>query len=45
MVRTHLVLVIDAGGSMNCAMLGDKRATDAIKNEWEGKFLSILYFE
>ena len=30
------VLVIDAGGSMNCAMLGDKRATDAIKNEWEG---------
>ena len=30
------VLVIDAGGSMNCAILGDKRATDAIKNEWEG---------
>jgi len=30
------ILVIDAGGSMNCAMLGDKRATDAIKNEWEG---------
>ena len=30
------VLVIDAGGSMNCAMLGDKRAADAIKNEWEG---------
>ena len=30
------VLVIDAGGSMNCAMLGDKRATDAINNEWEG---------
>ena len=30
------VLVIDAGGSMNCAMLGDKRVTDAIKNEWEG---------
>ena len=29
-------LVIDAGGSMNCAMLGDKRAADAIKNEWEG---------
>ena len=30
------VLVIDAGGSMNCAMLGDKRATDAINNDWEG---------
>ena len=30
------ILVVDAGGSMNCAMLGDKRAADAIKNEWEG---------
>ena len=30
------ILVVDAGGSMNCAMLGDKRATDAIKNKWEG---------
>ena len=30
------VLVIDAGGSMNCAMLGDKRAADAFNNEWEG---------
>ena len=30
------LLVIDAGGSMNCAMLGDKRVTDAINNEWEG---------
>jgi len=30
------ILVIDAGGSMNCAMLGDKRVTDAINNEWEG---------
>ena len=30
------VLVIDAGGSMKCAMLGDKRVSDAIKNEWEG---------
>ena len=30
------VLVIDAGGSMNCAMLGDKRAADAINNAWEG---------
>jgi regulator of ribonuclease activity A len=28
--------VIDAGGSMNCAMLGDKRVTDAINNKWEG---------
>ena len=30
------VLIIDAGGSMLCAMLGDKRAFDAIRNEWEG---------
>ena len=30
------VLVIDAGGSMKCAMLGDKRAAEAIKNDWEG---------
>ena len=30
------ILVVDAGGSMNCAMLGDKRAADAINNEWEG---------
>ena len=30
------VLVVDAGGSLRCAMLGDKRASDAIKNEWEG---------
>ena len=30
------VLVIDAGESLRCAMLGDKRASDAIKNEWEG---------
>ena len=30
------VLVVDAGESLTCAMLGDKRASDAIKNEWEG---------
>ena len=30
------VLVIDSGESLRCAMLGDKRASDAIKNEWEG---------
>ena len=30
------VLVIDAGESLRCAMLGDKRASDAIKNEWDG---------
>ena len=30
------VLVIDAGESLRCAVLGDKRASDAIKNEWEG---------
>jgi len=30
------VLVVDAGGSRECAILGDKRASDAIRNEWEG---------
>ena len=30
------VLVVDAGESLRCAMLGDERASDAIKNEWEG---------
>ena len=30
------VLVVDAGESLRCAMLGDKRASDAIKNKWEG---------
>ena len=30
------VLVIDAGESLRCAMLGEKRASDAFKNEWEG---------
>jgi regulator of ribonuclease activity A len=30
------VLVVDAGESLRCAMLGDKRASDAFKNEWEG---------
>ena len=30
------VLVVDAGESLRCAMLGDKIASDAIKNQWEG---------
>ena len=30
------VLIVDAGASLNCAMMGDKRATDAIKNNWQG---------
>lgn len=30
------MLVIDAGGSMRCAVLGDQLATLAMKNEWEG---------
>ena len=36
------VLVIDAGESLRCAMLGDKRALDAIKNEWEGVIVNGL---
>lgn len=30
------VLVIDGGGSLRCALLGDMLAEAAIKNEWEG---------
>lgn len=30
------VLVIDGGGSLRCALVGDLIATAAISNEWEG---------
>jgi regulator of ribonuclease activity A len=30
------VLVVDAGGSKRCAMLGDQLATKAISNHWAG---------
>ena len=30
------VMVIDGGGSMRCALLGDMIAEAAIRNEWEG---------
>lgn len=30
------VLVVDAGGSDRCAVLGDQIANDAVKNGWEG---------
>lgn len=30
------VLVVDAGGSTRCAMLGDMIATDAVANGWSG---------
>lgn len=30
------VLVVDGGGSMRCALLGDMLAEIAIKNKWEG---------
>jgi regulator of ribonuclease activity A len=30
------VLVVDAGGSLRCAMLGDQLAQLAVDNEWEG---------
>ena len=43
LVRTTLgqpgagrVLVVDAGGSLRCAMLGDLLAEKAVANEWEG---------
>ncbi len=33
---TGKVLVIDGGGSMRCALLGDQLAEMAVKNSWEG---------
>ena len=30
------VLVIDGGGSMRCALVGDRLAQKAIDNQWEG---------
>ncbi len=30
------VLVIDGGGSLRCALIGDQIAAAAIRNEWEG---------
>ena len=37
------VLVIDAGSSLQSAMMGHKRATDAIKNKWEGIMIANLF--
>lgn len=33
---TGKVLVIDGGGSLRCALIGDQLATLAIQNNWEG---------
>ena len=30
------VLIVDGGGSMNCALLGDRLASLAIENNWQG---------
>lgn len=30
------VLVVDGGGSLRCALLGDNIAADAVKNHWSG---------
>lgn len=30
------VLVVDGGGSLRCALLGDKIASDAMRNNWSG---------
>lgn len=30
------ILVIDGGGSLRCALVGDLLATAAIQNEWNG---------
>ncbi len=36
------VLVVDGGGSMRCALLGDMLAGDAAKNGWEVSSRQIL---
>ena len=36
------VLVVDAGASMNCAMLGDQLALMAITNRWKGILINGL---
>lgn len=33
------VLVVDAGGSLRCAMLGDRIAASAVENGWNGVLL------
>lgn len=33
---TGKVLVVDGGGSLRCALLGDMIGEDAVKNGWEG---------
>lgn len=33
---TGKILVVDAGGSLRCAMLGDQLANKAVKNNWNG---------
>ncbi|MDP7297489.1 MAG: hypothetical protein QGF92_08555, partial [Gammaproteobacteria bacterium] len=38
----YAVLVVDAGASMNCAMLGDQLASMAISNKWEGILINGL---
>ena len=36
------VLVVDAGGSLRCAMLGDLLAAKAVKNGWSGVLMNGL---
>jgi regulator of ribonuclease activity A len=36
------VLVVDAGGSMRCAMLGDMLAANAVENGWSGVVMNGL---
>jgi regulator of ribonuclease activity A len=33
---TGKVLLVDGGGSLRCALLGDLIAADAVRNSWEG---------
>mmetsp|Transcript_7157 Transcript_7157/g.10019 ORF Transcript_7157/g.10019 Transcript_7157/m.10019 type:complete len:177 (-) Transcript_7157:46-576(-) len=34
------VLIVDGGGSLGCALMGDALATEAIKNNWKGVILN-----
>lgn len=34
------VLVVDGGGSMRCALMGDLIAASAVKNQWNGVIIS-----
>jgi regulator of ribonuclease activity A len=36
------VLVVDAGASMRCAVLGDNLAAMGVRHNWSVRFLAVL---